>query len=153
MKIQSPFDEEEIYNIECAVRYFKEYQQFEDKFKSGVLVTATTFLNQFQDYNVARLFCPSWKNLTIRSMDKIVDGGKIILFNLKNEALARSIGTFLKLHYERSVLNRLKDPTRSKDTMAALIADEYQDLVSVGYGGSIGDDKVCAKGREANFFF
>ena len=149
----SPFDEEEIYNIECAVRYFKEYQQFEDKFKSGVLVTATTFLNQFQDYNAARLFCPSWKNLTIRSMDKIVDGGKIILFNLKNEALARSIGTFLKLHYERSVLNRLKDPTRSKDTMAALIADEYQDLVSVGYGGSIGDDKVCAKGREANFFF
>lgn len=150
---ESPFDEEEIYNIECAVRYFKEYQQFEDKFKSGVLVTATTFLNQFQDYNAARLFCPSWKNLTIRSMDEIVDGGKIILFNLKNEALARSIGTFLKLHYERSVLNRLKDPNRSKDTMAALIADEYQDLVSVGYGGSIGDDKVCAKGREANFFF
>ena len=34
-----------------------------------------------------------------------------------------------------------------------MIADEYQDVASVGHGGSIGDDKVCAKGREANFFF
>ena len=36
--------------------------------------------------------------------------------------------------------------------MAAVIADEYQDLVSVGYGGSIGDEKSVPKGREANFF-
>lgn len=147
------FDEEEVYNIECAIKYFKEYQQFEDKFKSGVLVTSTTFLNQFQDYNASKLFCPSFEDLTIKSMDEMVDSGKVILFNLKNEALSRSMGTFIKLHYERSVLNRLKDPSRSKDIMAVLIADEYQDLVSVGYGGSIGDDKICAKGREANFFF
>ncbi len=108
------FDEEEVYNINCAIRYFQEYQQFEDKFKSGVLVTATTFLNQFQDYNAANLFCPTFEKLTIKSMDELVDSGKIILFNLKNEALARSMGTFIKLHYERSVLNRLKDPERKR---------------------------------------
>jgi hypothetical protein len=152
-EIKAEFDEEETYNIRCAIQYFTEYSLFEDKFKSGVLVTATTFLNQFQDYNAAKLFCPAEKDLTIKSMDEIVDGGKILLFNVKNEALARSMGTFIKLHYERSVLNRLKDPKRNKDVMAVLIADEYQDLVSIGHGGSIGDDKICAKGREANFFF
>ena len=146
------FDDEEQFNISCAIQYFTEYGLFEDKFKSGVLVTATTFLNQFQDYNAAKLFCPTEANLTIKSMDSIVDEGKVLLFHVKNEALARSMGTFIKLHYERSVLNRLKYPSRSKDRMAAIIADEFQDLVSVGQGGSIGDDKVCAKGREANFF-
>lgn len=147
------FSEEEKYNIRCALQYFTEYSLFEDKFKSGVLVTSTTFLNQFQDYRAAQLFCPKKDDLTIKSMDEIIDDGKILLFNVKNEALARSMGTFIKLHYERSVLNRLKNSKRPNDNLAALIADEYQDIVSVGHGGSIGDDKVCAKGREANFFF
>ena len=146
------YDEEEKFNISCAIQYFTEYALFEDKFKSGVLVSATTFLNQFQDYNAAKIFCPPKAQLTIKSMDDIIDEGKILLFHVKNEALARSMGTFIKLHYERSVLNRLKYPNRKKDRMAAIIADEFQDLVSVGQGGSIGDDKVCAKGREANFF-
>ena len=147
------FDEEERYNIQCALQYFKEYSLFEDKFKSGVLVSSTTFLNQFQDFRAAQIFCPKKENLTIPSMDKIVDEGRILLFNASNEALSRSMGTFVKLHYERSVLGRLKDTNRPKSTLAALIADEYQDIVSVGYGGVIGDDKICAKGREANFFF
>ena len=147
------FDEEERYNIQCALQYFKEYSLFEDKFKSGVLVTSTTFLNQFQDYRAAQIFCPKKENLTIKSMDEIIDNGKILLFNVRNEALNRSMGTFIKLHYERSVLNRLRNISRPRGILAALIADEYQDIVSVGYGGSIGDDKICAKGREANFFF
>ena len=147
------FNEEEKHNIRCAIDYFKEYSLFENKFKSGVLVTSTTFLNQFQDYHASRIFCPKKEDLTIKSMDEIVDSGKILLFNVKNEALSRSMGTFIKLHYERSVLNRLKNKNRSQNTLAVLIADEYQDVASVGYGGSIGDDKICAKGREANFFF
>lgn len=150
---KTDFDHEEKFNIQCAIQYFTEYGLFEDKFKSGVLVTATTFLNQFQDYKAARIFCPELDALTIKSMDEIVDSGKILLFNVKNEALARSMGTFVKLHFQRSVLNRLKNPDRSKNRMAMIIADEYQDLVSVGHGGTIGDDKICAKGREANFFF
>ena len=147
------FDEEEKHNIQNALNYFREYSLFEDKFKSGVLVTSTTFLNQFQDYRATQIFCPKKEDLTIRSMDEIIDNGKILLFNVKNEALSRSMGTFLKLHYERSVLNRLKNKNRPQNILAVLISDEYQDVASVGYGGSIGDDKICAKGREANFFF
>ena len=147
------FDEEEQYNIQCAIEYFQEYALFEDKFKSGVLVTAITFLNQFQDYKASQIFCPRREKLTMTSMDNVVDQSQILLFNVSNEALARSMGTFIKLHYERSVLNRLKDPKRPRHCLAAIIADEYQDIVSVGGGGSIGDDKICAKGREANFFF
>jgi hypothetical protein len=147
------FDEEEKFNIECAIAYFIEFGELEDKFRSGVSVTATTFLVQFQDYKAAKLFCPKEEDLTIKSMDDIIDKGQVLLFNVSNESLSRSMGTFIKLHYQRSVLNRLKDPRRPRDRMAVIIADEYQDLVSIGSGGSIGDDKVCAKGREAKFCF
>lgn len=147
------FDEEERFNITCAINYFKEYQSFEDKFKSGVLVSSTTFLNQFQDYKAAKIFCPKKKQLTIHSVDEIIDEGRTILFNAENEALSRSMGTFVKLHYQKSVLDRLKDSSRESDHLAVIIADEYQDLVSLGSRGSVGDDKICAKGREAGFFF
>lgn len=147
------FDGEEKYNIVSAINYFKEFQSFEDKFKSGVLVSSTTFLNQFQEYKAAKIFCPTKESLTIRSMDEIIDEGKVLLFHTDNEALSKSMGTFVKLHYQKSVLNRLKDSSRESDHLATIIADEYQDLVSIGTGGSIGDDKVCAKGREAGFFF
>ena len=146
------FDHEELYNINCAIEYFKEYAGFEDKFKSGVLVTATTFINAFQDYTAAKVFCPPSDKRTIKSMDEVVDNGQVLLFHMDNEKLSKAMGTFVKLHYQQSVLDRLKDARRSKEHLAIMVADEYQDLVSTSGGSTIGDDKICAKGREANFF-
>ena len=88
------FNEEEKHNIRCALDYFKEYSLFEDKFKSGVLVTSTTFLNQFQDYHASRIFCPKKEDLTIKSMDGIVDNGKILLFNVKKRGPLPFNGNF-----------------------------------------------------------
>lgn len=144
------FDEEEKYNLVCAAKYFQEFDQFDQKVKTGVLATATSFLNQFQEFQASQIFCPSEENLVIKSMDDVVDQGKILLFDISNPGLARSMGTFIKLHYEQSVLNRLVDKKRGKDRTAVIIADEYQDVVSTGGGATIGDDRFCAKSREAN---
>ncbi len=83
-------------------------------------------------------------------MDEVVDGGKILLFDIASPALAKSMGTFIKLHFQQSVLNRLTNPVRGTERTAILITDEYQDVVSTGGGMTIGDDRFCAKNREAN---
>jgi len=147
------FTEEEAYNIRCAIKYFDEFAGFEEKFRSGVSVTSTTFLSQFQDYQISKIFCPKIEDLTLTCMDEIIDKQIILLVDIENESLSKSIGTFVKLHYEKSVLSRLKDPKRSSEHMAIIVADEYQDLASVSHGSQLGDEKVLAKGREANFFF
>ncbi len=143
-------DVEEKANISFALQYFKrEYHELDEKVRTGILATSTTFLNQFQEYQSSEIFCPSEEDLTIRSMDEVLDHGKILLFDITNDGLARSMGTFIKLHYEKALLNRLKQG-RSTERPGVLIVDEYQDVVTTGYGTDFGDETFLAEGREAN---
>lgn len=143
------FGEEERYNISCAVDYFaREYKQLDEKVRTGILATSTSFLNQFQEYRAGRIFCPAEDQLSIPSMDEVVDQGRLLLFDIKSPALARSMGTFIKLHYQQSILNRLSDG-RGSSRYAVLLIDEYQDVVSTGAGSTLGDERFLAKSREA----
>ncbi|MGE4233059.1 MAG: type IV secretion system DNA-binding domain-containing protein [Bacteriovoracia bacterium] len=145
------FSDEARYNIDCAIKYFSsEYSQLDEKVRTGILATSTSFLNQFQEYRAGRIFCPTKEKLSFYSMDQVIDEGKLLLFDVKSPALARSMGTFVKLHYQQSILNRLASTTRTKDRSAVLIIDEYQDVVSSGGGSTIGDERFLAKSREAN---
>ena len=147
----SDLGEEEAHNVREALVYFnQEFQSFDPKLKTGILATATSFLNQFQEYQASRIFCPPEHERTFQSMDEVVDSGKILLFDINTPGLARAMGTFIKLHFQKSVLNRLIDSGRTTDRPALLIVDEYQDVVSSGYGSMAGDDRFLAKGREAN---
>jgi len=147
---EGTYDVEETFNIKRAIEYFEEeYQQLDDKIRTSILTTATSFLNQFQEYQAHSTFCPAKIDRTINSMNEVVDGGKIFLFDITNPALARSTGTLIKLLYQQSVLDRLKFPERGLTRPALLIIDEYQDVVTVGGAGSIGDVGYLAKGREA----
>ncbi len=148
------FDMEETYNIECAVQYFdEEYRQLDERVRTGILATSTSFLNQFQEYRAGKVFCPAKEDRTILSMDEVVDRGEMLFLDIESPALARSMGTIVKLHYEQSILNRLNNKSRSKDRAAILICDEYQDVVTCGGGNSLGDDRFQAKCREANAIF
>ena len=144
------FDIEEKINIGFALQYFQaEYRKLEEKVRTGILATSTAFLNQFQEYRASRIFCPTQENLVIESMDDILNNGKILLFDVTESGLARSMGTFVKLHYEQAILNRLKEK-RSTERPAVLIIDEYQDVVTTGYGAEFGDESFLSQGREAN---
>jgi type IV secretory pathway TraG/TraD family ATPase VirD4 len=148
---ENKFTSEEAVNIRHALSYFsQEFHNFDPKVKTGILATATSFLNQFQEFQASQIFCPPKNRRTIQSMDEIVDGGLFLFFDIDNPGLARAVGTFIKLHYQQSVLRRLTDENRGKDRAAVLIIDEYQDVVSSGYGSMLGDDRFLAKGREAN---
>lgn len=145
------FDDEQKFNIAKALSYFAmEYRQLDEKVRTGILATATSFLNQFQEYRASRIFCPPEEERTLKCIDEAVDQRKIILFDIKSPALARSMGTIMKLLYQQSLLDRLKCPERGKEHCGVLLIDEYQDVVTTGHGAAIGDDRFLAKGREAN---
>jgi len=145
------FDEEEKTNISFAHEYFaREYTQLETKVRTSILATATSFLNQFQEYQANRLFCPKVEALTLQSMKEVIEEGKILLFDVRNTGLARSMGTFVKLHFEQALLDRLADPAADRSRAGLLLVDEYQDIVTVGSGGALGDGSFLAKGREGN---
>lgn len=79
---EKSFDEEERFNIKSAINYFKEFQKYEDKLRTSILFSTTTFLNLFQDYRAAEIFCPKEQEVTIGSMDEIIDSQKSILLYL-----------------------------------------------------------------------
>lgn len=145
------FSEEEAFNIGRAVEYFEnEYSQLEDRVRTGIVATSTAFINQFQEFAASRVFCPTREHLTIDSMEELIRERKILLFDVNQPGLARSMGTFVKLHYEQAVLNLLPELKERNDACTtALIIDEYQDVVTCGGGGTIGDESFLAKARES----
>lgn len=145
------FSEEEAFNIGRSIEYFEnEYSQLEDRVRTGIVATSTAFINQFQEFAATRVFCPKQENLTIDSMEDLIRERKILLFDVNQPGLARSMGTFVKLHYEQAVLNLLPELKQMKSTCTtALIIDEYQDVVTCGGGGTIGDESFLAKARES----
>jgi hypothetical protein len=148
---EESFNEEERFNIESAIRYFDfEYSKLEDRVRTGIMATSTAFINQFQEFAANRVFCPAEKNLTIRSMEDLIRQGKIILFDIQQPGLARSMGTFIKLHFQQAVLNLLAElKQKPMPYTTAIIIDEYQDVVTCGGGGTLGDDTFMAKARES----
>lgn len=145
------FTGEERFNIERAIEYFEsEFSQLEDRVRTGIVATSTAFINQFQEFAASRVFCPKQEHLSIRSMEEFVREGKILLFDVNQPGLARSMGTFIKLHFEQAVLNQLAElKALKKPCTTVLIIDEYQDVVTCGGGGTIGDDNFMAKARES----
>lgn len=149
--LNEKFSQEEKFNIERSIEYFEnEYSQLEDRVRTGIVATSTAFINQFQEFAASRIFCPAQENLSIKSMEELILEGKILLFDVNQPGLARSMGTFIKLHFEQAVLNLLPElKTRAVPYTTALIIDEYQDVVTCGSGGTIGDDSFMAKARES----
>lgn len=145
------FTTEEQFNIGRSIEYFEnEYSQLEDRVRTGIVATSTAFINQFQEFAASRVFCPREEHLTIHSMEDIIRERKILLFDVNQPGLARSMGTFVKLHFEQAVLNQLPDLKEKKAPWTtALIIDEYQDVVTCGGGGTIGDESFLAKARES----
>jgi hypothetical protein len=145
------FDEEERFNIERAIQYFKfEYSTMEERLRTGILATSTVFINQLQEYRASKVFCPKESELTIRSMDDVVDSGKLLLVDIQQPGLARSMGTYIKLMFQRSVLDRSANPNRMANARPSIILiDEYQDVVTCGGGGTLGDESFGAKARES----
>ena len=102
---------EERANIEMAIDYFKnEFSQMDQKIRTSILATATGFLNEFLEYRISQILSPRKEDITLGSMSEAIQDGKLMLLHIENDALARSVGTLLKLMFQEAVLARVDKP-------------------------------------------
>ena len=145
----STFDVEEKFNINCSLQFFtKEYNALDDKVKTGIMSTATLFLDTFNEYNAHKVFCPSEEELVIHDFEKLVNSGNVLILDINKEGISRPASIFIKTMYQRAVLDRLKK-SEVTEVPAVLVGDEMQDWVTTSSNG-LSDSTFLSKGREAN---
>ncbi len=148
---ENEFDAEETYNIETAYSYFKDvYSNMDSKIKSSIFATATVFLEQLNEFNISRIFCPEEKDLTIHSIDNLVNEDGILLFDIKSPALSKPMCAIMKILVQGAILKRTSLPEwgTKEFPLAFIVIDEAQQVVSSGGGHSMGDDRFLSMSRE-----
>lgn len=127
----------------------RQFVRMNPKNKATLIDAALDLVEPFAAPDLAETFCAQGSE--IDSVGTLMEKGEIVVF-APDERLGRAAITaviLLKLEFQRSALNRLKQaeltgikPTR----LWAFIADEYQAFATVGEDG---DDAFAALSREA----
>ncbi len=135
------FNTEETHNIKMGLMSIREYIAMGDELKSSILASATVFLDLFNDYQVASIFCPSKSEVNLNSFDELVGANKIILTYFDSLELSRGLGTFLKILFTNASKRHFLS-NRDKDRRYFLFADEFQEIATES------DTDITALGRE-----
>lgn len=145
------YDWEEKRNLEIARDYFEyEFSNLDTKIKDSIAQTASSFLAQIREARIEQVFCPPKEEINFWGFDEVVDQGKIFVFGIDVPGLSGPISVLMKLMYQNSVMERIKNPKRLETKRLSIgIYDEYQTFVSLGGGQIEGDDDYAAKRREA----
>ncbi len=127
---------------DLPLRYFgEEWMQLAPETRTSVQSHISNMLNPFLTRKYARMFSgPS----TMR-VAEMLDQGKILYVDMplaEQPAMARMVGTFLKLEYFREVLRRL-----DKKRPSLFLCDEFQSFFTYGQGK--GDSDFFDKSRQS----
>lgn len=162
-------DEKKEQQFEAVKRWFyQDWARIEPKLRTSIVEGISEFLSLFDDNpDVKRVFCPPKTTYDpVANKDgrygtplppwaELLEQGKVVALNFPvslNPGLARTIGTLLKLDFERAVLNRIpqieKRPERHWREVLFL-CDEYQSFATVGEYDPTGDEKFFALSRQA----
>lgn len=162
-------DEKKYQQFEAVKRWFyQDWARIEPKLRTSIIEGISVFLSLFDDNpDVKRVFCPpkaaydtaankdGHYGTPLPAWSNLVEQGKVVTLNFPvslNPGLARTIGTLLKLDFERAVINRIpemaKHPKRHFREVLFL-CDEYQSFATVGEHDPTGDEKFFALSRQA----
>ena len=155
--------------FEAVKRWFyQDWARIEPKLRTSIIEGISVFLSLFDDNpDVKRVFCPpknayetlpredSTRCNALPPWSELIEAGKVVMLNFPvsmNPGLARTIGTLLKLDFERAVLNRI--PSMEKDPEhhwreVLFLCDEFQAFATVGEQDPTGDEKFFALSRQA----
>src|SRR5258708_7400694 len=147
--------------------YWEHWKFFRNEVKTSIIQGIAVFLSLFEaDPDVSRVFCPP-KDLyegkhvasdpngcVLPPFDELIENGKIIGLNFPvalNPALAKTIGTMMKIDYQRAV--QLRIPRMEIDTdryfrPTVFICDEYQNFATVGGDSPVGDERFFSLSRQ-----
>jgi TraM recognition site of TraD and TraG len=147
--------------------YWEHWKFFRSEVKTSIIQGIAVFLSLFEtDPDVRRVFCPpkalyegkpSADDPTGRVLapfDELIESGKVVGLNFPvalNPALAKIIGTMMKIDYQRAVQLRIpkmeEEPSRHfRPTV--FICDEYQNFATVGGDNPTGDERFLSISRQ-----
>jgi hypothetical protein len=147
--------------------YWEHWKFFRSEVKTSIIQGIAVFLSLFEtDPEVRRVFCPP-KELyegkecnddphgrVLPPFDELIESGKVVGLNFPvalNPALAKVIGTMMKIDYQRAVQLRIPkmdtEPGRHfRPTV--FICDEYQNYATVGGDNPTGDERFLSISRQ-----
>jgi len=147
--------------------YWEHWKFFRAEVKTSIIQGIAVFLSLFEtNAQVRRVFCPPRElyegkpcasdpaGIVLQPFGELIESGKVVGLNFPtalNPALAKVIGTLMKVDYQRSVLLRIpemdENPSRHfRPTV--FICDEYQNFATVGGDNPTGDERFLSLSRQ-----
>jgi hypothetical protein len=147
--------------------YWEHWKFFRDETKTAIIQGVTIFLSLFDtNRTVRRIFCPPKELYNSKAVasdsgakvlppfGELIESGKVVGLNFPealNPALAKVIGTLMKIDYQRAVMMRIPvmdaHPERHfRPTV--FLCDEYQSFATVGGDNPTGDERFLSLSRQ-----
>jgi TraM recognition site of TraD and TraG len=147
--------------------YWEHWKFFRSEVKTSIVQGIVVFLSLFEtDSLVRRVFCPPKelyegkpcasdpKGRVLPPFDELIESGAVIGLNFPvalNPALAKTIGTMMKIDYQRAVQLRIPsmdaEPHR-RFRPTVFLCDEYQNFATVGGDNPSGDERFLSISRQ-----
>jgi hypothetical protein len=147
--------------------YWEHWKFFRSEVKTSIIQGIVVFLSLFEtDPDVRRVFCPP-KELydgkpcasdpsgrVLPPFDELIESGKVVGLNFPvalNPALAKTIGTMMKIDYQRAVqlrIPRMDAHPEQHYRPTVFICDEYQNFATVGGDNPTGDERWLSISRQ-----
>ena len=147
--------------------YWEHWKFFRDETKAAIIQGVTIFLSLFDtNRTVRRIFCPPkelYNGKAVASdpgaralppFGDLIESGKVVGLNFPealNPALAKVIGTLMKVDYQRAVMMRipLMDAHPERHFRPTVfLCDEYQSFATVGGDTPTGDERFWSLSRQ-----
>lgn len=147
--------------------YWEHWKFFRSEVKTSIVQGIAVFLSLFEtDPDVRRVFCPPKEldehrqyaadsnGIVLPPFEELIEQGAVVGLNFPvalNPALAKTIGTMMKVDYQRAVQLRIPkmdaEPGRYfRPTV--FICDEYQNFATVGGDNPTGDERFLSISRQ-----
>jgi hypothetical protein len=147
--------------------YWEHWKFFRSEVKTSIIQGIAVFLSLFEtNAQVRRVFCPPKElyegkpcasdpdGVVLPPFSELIESGKVVGLNFPtalNPALAKIIGTLMKVDYQRSVLLRIPEMDEHPEQHfrpTVFICDEYQNFATVGGDNPTGDERFLSLSRQ-----
>jgi hypothetical protein len=147
--------------------YWEHWKFFRSEVKTSIVQAIVVFLSLFEtDAKVRRVFCPPKELYEGKSciadptgrvlprFDVLIESGAVVGLNFPvalNPALAKTIGTMMKIDYQRAVQMRIPTMDAHPERHfrpTVFICDEYHNFATVGGDNPTGDERFLSVSRQ-----
>jgi hypothetical protein len=147
--------------------YWEHWKFFRSEVKTSIVQGIAVFLSLFEtDPDVRRVFCPPKElydakpcpadpsGIVLPPFDELIESGAVVGLNFPvalNPALAKTIGTMMKIDYQRAVQLRIPKMDKHPERYfrpTVFVCDEYQNFATVGGDSPTGDERFLSLSRQ-----